>query len=349
MTGVLVAAAVLAGTGTADARAGTVAAQDRAVQFAADGTTTYGTVHVPAHRAGARLAAALLIPGSGPTDRDGDQPPALVPGTLRLMADALGSDGVMSLRFDKYASGQTGLGQYQGDPAALDLAAFTRQADDAYRVLLAQPEADPHAMLVVGHSEGGMQALLVDRSVRPRPAGLALLAPQDERLLDTVAYQLNTQIDALVKAGVLTAAEGTDNKSGVTRVIAEMRAGEPIDTTGLYAPLATALRGFGGVNARFVASDDAIYPPDVARQVRPGTRVLVTCGTNDFNVPCATTPPLLTALRRAWTTGPGLVTLPGLDHFFHAPGVPVNTQTLDPELLRALNLFDRPWSLSRSR
>lgn len=343
MTGVLVAAAVVAGARPADADTGTIAAQDRAVQFVADGTTTYGTVHVPAHRAGARLAAALLIPGSGPTDRDGDQPPSLVPGTLRLIADALGSDGVMSLRFDKYASGQTGLGQYQGDPGALDMAAFTRQAADAYRVLLTQPEADPRAMLVVGHSEGGMQALLVDRAVRPRPAGLALLAPQDERLLDTLAYQLSTQIDALVKAGVLTAADGSADKAGVARVIAEMRAGDPIDTTGLYAPIAATLRGLGGPNTRFVASDDAIYPPDVARQVPAGTRVLVTCGTNDFNVPCATTPPLLAALHQAWTTGPALITLPGLDHFFHAPGVPVNTPTLDPELLQALSRFDRPW------
>ena len=33
-----------------------------------DDTTTYGTLRVPPHREGQRLAAALLLPGSGPVD-----------------------------------------------------------------------------------------------------------------------------------------------------------------------------------------------------------------------------------------------------------------------------------------
>ena len=47
---------------------------DREVVFEVDGTTTYGTLHVPPHRPGQRLAAALLLAGSGPTDRDGNVP-----------------------------------------------------------------------------------------------------------------------------------------------------------------------------------------------------------------------------------------------------------------------------------
>jgi hypothetical protein len=33
--------------------------------FDVDGTATHGTLRVPAHREGQRLAAALLLPGSG--------------------------------------------------------------------------------------------------------------------------------------------------------------------------------------------------------------------------------------------------------------------------------------------
>ena len=47
---------------------------DRDVCFEVDGTITYGTLRVPAHRKGPRLAAALLLPGSGPVDRDGNVP-----------------------------------------------------------------------------------------------------------------------------------------------------------------------------------------------------------------------------------------------------------------------------------
>lgn len=167
-----------------------VPAVDRDVAFTADGTTAYGTLHVPEHRAGQRLRAALLLPGSGPTDRDGNQPPASLPDTLAQLADTLGKDGVATLRFDKYGTGRTGLGTYQDRPEELDYPAFVRQARAGYESLRDQPETDPHALLVVGHSEGAMTGLLLGGTVSPRPAGLALLQPQAIRMLDLVALQL---------------------------------------------------------------------------------------------------------------------------------------------------------------
>src|SRR5437868_3351751 len=154
MLAVLTALVAVATTGPASGaneaarapRAALVPAADREVRFTADGTTAYGTLHIPAHRAGRRLAAALLIPGSGPTDRNGDEPPGFTPHTLALFADVLGRDGVMTLRFDKYATGRTGMG---GRATAPDMAAYTRQAVAAYDTLRARPEADPHALLVV--------------------------------------------------------------------------------------------------------------------------------------------------------------------------------------------------------
>ncbi|MFG3053540.1 hypothetical protein ACGFZP_21675 [Kitasatospora sp. NPDC048239] len=64
------------------------------MRFDADGTTTYATVQVPAHRAGHRTAAALLLPGSGPTDRDGNEPPGLTASTPALVAATQRRDGV---------------------------------------------------------------------------------------------------------------------------------------------------------------------------------------------------------------------------------------------------------------
>jgi pimeloyl-ACP methyl ester carboxylesterase len=321
-----------------------VPAADREVRFVVDGTVTYGTVHVPAHRPGTRLASALLLPGSGPTDRDGNEPPAVTPGTLRLLAGVLGQDGVLTLRFDKYFTGRTGPGRYRDDPARIDMAAYTRQAAAGYDLLRAQPETDPHALLIVGHSEGGLQAMLLARTVWPRPAGLALLAPQDLRLLDMIDYQLAGQLDQAVAAGRLTAGQGAANKAGVSRAIADFRAGRPVRTDGLVPELGTVLRSlFGPVNARFVRSDDAIYPPEVARGIDRGTSTLVTCGTADPNVPCRTTAPLLAALRQARTTGPGLVVLRDVDHFLHPAGTGLNEQTLAPAAVAALHAFVRPW------
>ncbi|MGW2633710.1 serine aminopeptidase domain-containing protein [Streptomyces chattanoogensis] len=351
MLAVLVATAAIVTTGpvlgTAGAsasvvpRAAVIPAVDREVRFTSDGITAYGTVHIPAHHAGRRLAAALLLPGSGPTDRNGDEPPHLTPHTLALISDVLDGDGVMSLRFDKYGTGRTGLG---GRHSAPDMAAYTRQAAAAYSTLRAQPEADPQALLVVGHSEGGLQALLVDRAVTAKPAGLALIAPQDMRLLDTLNHQLAAQLDQAVAAGQLTARQARRNKDGVAQAIADFRAKRPVDTSGLLPSVSSLLQGmFGPVNARFVRSDDALYPPSVARDVAHGTRTLVTCGTADTNVPCRTTPPLLSALAAARTTGPGLRVLPGLDHLLHPAGTPANDQVIAPAAQRALHDFVRPW------
>ena len=330
--GAAVVTILATGVGVASA----VPGADREVTFSADGTTVSGTLHVPAHRPHARLAAALLLPGSGPSDRDGDQPPKFTPDTLRLVAEAFGDDGVMTLRFDKYFSGRTGPGTFP--PGAIDMAAFTRQAVAAYDTLAAQPEADPGRLAIAGHSEGGLQALLVAREARIAPAGLALLAPQDLHMLDMVRFQLDDQIDEAVRQGLFPAVQGETNKAVLSRLISSLRAGRPLDYTGMTPTLASVLQSlFNPLNIRFLRTDDAIYPPDAARQIRRGTRVLVTCGTADVQVPCWTTPPLLGALRH--TAGPGLVVLPGADHELHPPGTPTNAKILVPSVLHALRAF----------
>src|SRR4029077_16826334 len=117
--------------------------------FDVDGTATHGTLRVPAHRVGRRLAAALVRPGSGRVDRNGDVPGLnLTPRPLALIAEVLAELGVMSLRFDKYFTGRTGAGAYPADPGRIDLDAFIRQAAAAYRVLGARRETRPEALLV---------------------------------------------------------------------------------------------------------------------------------------------------------------------------------------------------------
>ncbi|HJP77158.1 MAG TPA: alpha/beta hydrolase [Pseudonocardiaceae bacterium] len=342
----LVTFALSAGTVAASADPALVPASDQRLSFTQDGTTAYGTLHIPAHRAGHRLAAALLLPGSGPTDRNGNQLPSFDPDALRLIAGVLDSQGIASFRFDKYFSGQTGGGAYTSDPSKIDLAAFIRQADAAYRLLSRQQSVNPARLLVFGHSEGGFTSVLVAESVWPRPAGLALIEPQDQRLLDLINLQLGEELDAAVAAGQITELVAAQNKAGITRVIAEFRAGQPIDYTGLLPSIQQVFSQaiFSKGNANFVHSDDSIYPPDVARYLAPGTRVMVTCGTADTNVPCSTTPALISALHAAHTNGPGLVVLPGLDHELHPAGDSVNDQILAPSAIEALTAFAKPFA-----
>ncbi|MFS8198089.1 alpha/beta hydrolase family protein [Streptomyces sp. CWNU-52B] len=322
----------------AEATPGLVPAADREVVFTADGTTAYGTLHVPEHRAGQRLRAALLLPGSGPTDRDGNQPPASSPDTLAQLADTLDRDKIATLRFDKYGTGRTGLGAYQEHPEELDLPAFVRQARAAYESLRDQPETDPHALLIVGHSEGAMTGLLLGGSVRPRPAGLALLQPQAIRMLDLVALQLKAQIAEATRQGQFTPEQRRTIDTAIDAAVAALREHRPVETTDLPSPIARLFEAFQGTSARFVDSDDAVYPPDTAAALRPGTDVLLTCGTNDAQVPCATTNHLTTALRHARAGGPGRVVLPGADHLMHDADHP---DTLAPSVVHALHRLAR--------
>src|SRR6266568_1633707 len=226
-----------------------VAGADREICFDVDGTATYGTLRVPAHREGQRLAAALLLPGSGATDRNGDVP---------------AQQGIMSLRFDKYFTGRTGAGAYTKDPGRIDLDAFIRQAVAAYHVLGAQPETRPEALPIAGHSEGGLYALLAaePERVRPRPAGIALLEPMAEPLLSTIELQATAELSAAVAAGTLDTAVATTNASGVRHAIGEFRAGRPVDTSRLLPDIVRRLRPglLVDQNARYVRQGDAVHP-----------------------------------------------------------------------------------------
>ena len=320
---------------------------DRDICFDVDGTATYGTLRVPAHRERQQLAAALLLPGSGPTDRNGDVPGLdVTPRTLALIAEVLAQQGIMSLRFDKYFTGRTGAGAYAADPGRIDLAAFIRQAAAAYHVLGAQPEARAEALLLAGHSEGGVYALLTAAQTQPPPAGIALIEPMAEPLLSTIELQATAGLSAAVAAGTLDPAVAAGNASGIRHAIGEFRAGRPVDTSGLLPDIVRRLRPGLLVpeNARYVRQGDAVHPVAAAAKVAPGTRVLVTAGTGDASIPVSAIKLLAVVLAGAGTTGPGLQVLAGVDHFLHHSGTPRNEPVLAPAVVAALTEWARPYA-----
>ncbi len=101
-----------------------------------------------------------------------------------------------------------------------------------------------------------------------------------------------------------------------------------------------AFAGHPSAIGLFVRSDNAVYPPDVAARLPHGTRVLVTEGTDDLNVPPSTITPLVRALAAAGTTGPGLRLLSGVNHLLRSPG---NNQVLAPSVVAALQAWARPY------
>lgn len=199
------------------------------VTFAgAGGLELHGTLVLPPGAQG-RVPALLLLPGSGPTDRNGNQPPLLVTDVLRQVADALSEVGVASLRFDKRAA-HVHAADWPADlEAQLDFfsyESFVGDARAALEWLAARPEVDAERVGVVGHSEGGLFALQLarERGERDLATPIVLLATAGRRLDDVVREQI-TDLLALQRAGAETTAEYLGL---LDQAMEAIRAGEPI-------------------------------------------------------------------------------------------------------------------------
>jgi hypothetical protein len=111
----------------------------------------------------------VLIPGSGPTDRDGNGP-LIRSDSYRLLAEALADAGIASLRIDK--RGMFASHAAIADPNAVTLAAYAADA----RAWVAKARALAPCVWLMGHSEGGLVALLAAADPPPGLCGLILLA-----------------------------------------------------------------------------------------------------------------------------------------------------------------------------
>ncbi|BDE12608.1 hypothetical protein Mkiyose1665_58740 [Mycobacterium kiyosense] len=273
--------------------------------------TVYGTFRHPAGQQPA-APAALLIAGSGPTDRDGNS--AVIPGqidTLRNLARALSDNGVASLRYDKLGTGQTGVGPYAADPGKLDMAVFQDEVAAALSFLAGRSGVDKNRLMVIGHSEGALYALLAAAApgtVTPVRA-VGLLEPQSRRVLDHVLEQLHAQADAAVTAGKLTAPQAAEYTAAFDKAIRDFRAtGQvPPDEPAALKPIINA------ANARVLQQEDAVDPAQAAAKLPRGMPVLVSCSDADTQVTCDDVDRLVAGLTSAGTKT-DFVHLTGVNH-----------------------------------
>ena len=170
--------------------------------------------------AGKGSPVVLIIPGSGPTDRDGNNPMGVTAAPYRLLAEALATKGVSSLRADK--RGMFGSKAAIADANAVtirDYAGDARTWADALR-----KQTGAKCVWLLGHSEGGLIAL----AAAQQPAGicgLILVASPGRKLGAVIREQLNANS---ANAPLLPQAMAA---------LASLEAGKPADTTGMPTPL----------------------------------------------------------------------------------------------------------------
>lgn len=170
-----------------------------------DGSVLAGTLTLPAGIT-SQVPGLVLIQGSGPTDRDGNQPPVLRTDLLRQIAEGLAEKGIATLRYDKRGM-HANAGGRPADPdeyaAYFHWDRFIDDAYAAYAFLRAQDAVDPGKAGLFGHSEGGLIALdLATRLIEgERPQALILAAAPGRRMDIIVREQLARQLSLQVKPG----------------------------------------------------------------------------------------------------------------------------------------------------
>jgi uncharacterized protein len=130
---------------------------------------------------------ALLIAGSGSTDHDGNGP-KLKPATLKKLAEQLVGRGIATLRYDK-----RGAGGWRPEFGRPEDFRFKDYVDDAVALVnYLRGTKKFSKVILVGHSEGGMVAILAAQRVLIDR--LVLLATAARRQGDLLKAQMEKQV-----------------------------------------------------------------------------------------------------------------------------------------------------------
>lgn len=300
------------------------APSEQEVQFTSGNDTLYGSLLLPDMQPGQKVPAVVIISGSGPTDRDGNTP--LLDGKIdanRNFAQALANMGIASLRYDKLGTGKTGLASFADHLADIGFNLFVDEAQAAYGFLRSRPEIDPQRVMLLGHSEGGLIALIVANQLKgtpDQPAALALAAPLGSPYLETVRRQLTDQYRAGQAAGVIPQADADAAIAELNAIIKSL-----VETQHLPATITTpALQQiFNPYNEKFLAQVAPYNPMQLAATLPPTLPTLILHGTKDVQISSDDVNNVLHGFQTAGNSRAALFELANVDHVFkEIPGDP---------------------------
>jgi fermentation-respiration switch protein FrsA (DUF1100 family) len=181
--------------------------------------TLHGTLDLP--NGTAPCPAVVIIAGSGPTDRDGNQA-TMKNDSLKLLGQALASKGIAALRYDKRGIGESA----SAAPREEDLRFEAYVADVAQWVVWLRQNPRFRRVGLIGHSEGSLIGILAAQQTRVDAfvsvAGSSRTAPV------LIRDQLNSKLAPSLKAR----SDDILNALVVGRTVANV----PKDLLPLYRP-----------------------------------------------------------------------------------------------------------------
>jgi hypothetical protein len=143
-----------------------------------------GTLYSPLKQS-KKTNLVILIAGSGPTDRDGNQK-GLTNNSLKLLAQALANNGIAVYSYDKRIFAQIASGKL--DEASLS---FDNFIDDAKAVIhYFKNQKKYHSITIAGHSEGALIGMVAANGNADAYISIAGAGrPIDEVLLEQIGKQ----------------------------------------------------------------------------------------------------------------------------------------------------------------
>ncbi|WP_372426147.1 alpha/beta hydrolase [Salinarimonas chemoclinalis] len=234
-----------------------------------------------------------MIPGSGPTDRDGNSPLGVRAAPYRLLAEGLADRGIGSVRIDK--RGLFGSRDAVVDANAVTIEDYVHDVDAWVEAIRARTGA--RCVWLLGHSEGGLVALASAAKVG-RLCGLVLVATAGRPLGTVLKEQLHANPD---NAPLLAAAD---------HAIDELSAGRRVDAASLPPALAPL---FAPPVQDYLISTFALDPAVLAADIP--NPILIVQGERDLQVAAVDAERLKQAAPLAT-----LVALPNTNHVLKSVG-----------------------------
>jgi pimeloyl-ACP methyl ester carboxylesterase len=241
-----------------------------------------GTLTVP-RSATERIPVAVIIAGSGPTDRNGNSVMGIRPNSYAQLAWRLAERGIATLRYDK-----RGMPGTQGtfDMTTMTLDDFAGDARAAAESLA--HDARFSRVILLGHSEGASLALIAARQGAP-VAGVVHVSGLGRGVGEVLREQLSRQFDSATLVRYDTAMKHY--------LLGEQPADVPPQLAMLFVP----------VNRTYIRSMVAFDAPAAIRAVRQP--VLIVQGATDLQASVADAERLHAARPDA-----KLVVIPEMNH-----------------------------------
>jgi len=229
---------------------------EEVVRIKVNGGIITGTIMTP-KKLQSGTPIALIIAGSGPTDRDGNNIFGVQSNSYLLLAEALADNGIASFRYDKRLVGESA-----DFETTQEKMVFQDFVDDAvYLSQFLKGRKEFGKLYIIGHSEGANVGLLASQQIHP--AAFISIAGPGENLSIILENQLVAQPQLAEKAkpiiSLLKQGKTTNNV--------------PQELNGLFAP----------VIQNFIISSFKINP--AAEIQKLSIPILIIGGTSDLQVP----------------------------------------------------------------